>query len=157
MGSILQDIETTIQEGNAAAIYESFVNKIATDAHVIREHWLSSGMSSNKYNVASFVREMLNVIKPNNLRYDFNFDDASIEWILFKSGWVHELEHTYTEDWIHFNSDFCNKVKKEVVLRVTGEHYMLYDKFKYNINFDAAGNINIDGHKMISCISDDDI
>ena len=159
MGSILQDIETTMQEGDASAIYESFVNKIATDAHVIREHWRSSGISSDKYKVASFVREMLNVITPYNLKVDFNFNYEDIDWILHKSGWLTSINVFPATDlsWVQFNSDFCNKVIKEVVLRVTGEQYMLYDKFKYNINIDAAGNINMDGHKLIGWISDDDI
>lgn len=124
MGSILQDIETTIQDGNHAAIVASIIKKITDDAMEYKDYQKRQDKDYGKYTIGAFVRQMLNVITINNLKLDFKLSDEDINWLLFESGLiVNVCDIASCTPWISFTREFCNDTITNVVETVTGERF----------------------------------
>lgn len=125
MGSILQDIETTIQEGNHVAVVAAIIKKITDDAMEYKEYQRKQDKDYGKYTIGAFVRQMMNVITINNLKLDFKLTDEDINWLMHESGLIVNVCDiaTYTP-WISFTREFCNDTINNVVKTITGERFM---------------------------------
>lgn len=122
MGSILANMEDTLQDGNHAAVVASIIKKITDDAKEYKEYQKSHGGDYSKYTIGAFVRQMLNVITINNLKLDFKLTDEDINWLLFESGLiVNVCDLASCSPWISFTREFCNDTINTVVKTVTGK------------------------------------
>ena len=122
MGSILANMEDTLQEGDHAAIVASIIKKITDDAKEYKEYQKAHDNDYSKYTIGAFVRQMLNVITINNLKLDFKLTDEDIQWLLFESGLIVNVCNLAScTPWISFTHEFCNDTINTVVETVTGE------------------------------------
>ena len=124
MGSILANIEDTLQEGDHAAIVASIIKKITDDAMEYKEYQKKQDKDYGRYTIGAFVRQMLNVITINNLKHDFKLTDEDIQWLLFESGLiVNVCDLASCSPWISFTREFCNDTINTVVETVTGKGF----------------------------------
>lgn len=125
MGSILANMEDTLQEGNHVAVVATIIKKITDDAMEYKEYQKKQDKDYGKYTIGAFVRQMMNVITINNLKLDFKLTDEDINWLMHESGLVVNVcDIASCSPWISFTREFCNDTINNVTKTITGKCFM---------------------------------